>query len=169
MSRFSPAAAVLALAACTPALNWRETAVGATGLHASFPCKPDRAEHRTEFAPGRPVVLHAMGCEAGGASFAVVYGDFGSPGELAHALAQWKKAALARATVEGERPFVPPGALELPQSVEVRSRSQRADGSALQGRAAYFARGTHAFQAVVYAPAIGPGQADPFFAGLRFR
>lgn len=171
MSRVFPAAALLFLLACTPALNWRDTPVGAGGLHASFPCKPDKAERRTEFAPGRPIVVHALGCEAGGASFAVLYADFGATGELAQALAQWKQASLAasRATAESELPFQPPGALGLPQSVQLRSRAQRPDGAMLQGKAAYFARGTHAFQAVVYAPALKPELTDPFFAGLGFR
>lgn len=171
MSRILPAAALLVLAACAPALNWRDTAVGATGLHASFPCKPDKAERRVDFTPARPIVMHALGCEAGGASFAVVYADFGAPVELAQALAQWQQASLAAPGVisEGERPFQPPGALGLPQSVQLRSRAQRPDGAALHGQAAYFARGTHAFQAVVYAPVLKPELTDPFFAGLRFR
>jgi len=45
---------------------------------------------------------------------------------------------------------------------------QRADGGTLLSHAAYFARGTVAFQAVVYAPAMKPELAEPFFAGLRF-
>ena len=170
MSRVLPAAALLALAACIPALNWREGPVAATGLHAAFPCKPDKAERKSEFLPGRAVVVHAHGCSAGDASFAVLYADFGQAGEMPQALAQWKQASLAaaRAKAEGEQPFQPKGALALPQSVLVRSTTQRPDGTFLHSHAAYFAHGTTAFQAVVYAPAIKPELSEPFFTGLRF-
>src|SRR5438128_11127745 len=65
-NRFMPrpllAAALLWVAACTPTFNWREMAVGPTGLRATFPCKPDQVERRTAFLPGREIVLHAVGC-----------------------------------------------------------------------------------------------------------
>ena len=69
---------------------------------------------------------------------------------------------------EGEQPFQPAGALGLPQSVLVRSTTQRAGGRVLHSHAAYFARGTVAFQAVVHAPSMKPEFTDPFFTGLRF-
>jgi hypothetical protein len=164
------AAALLLAAGCTPTFNWREIVVGPDGLRATFPCKPDRAEQRTAFAPGREVVLHATGCEAGGAAFVVVYGDLGSAGELADALTQWKKASLAstKAKVEREQPYLPAGALGLKQSVLVRARGQHPDGKPVQGQAAYFARGTRAYQAAVYAGTLKAEMTEPFFAGLRF-
>jgi hypothetical protein len=164
------AAALLLAAGCTPTFNWRELTVGPAGLRATFPCKPDQAEHRTQIAPGRTVVLHATGCEAGGATFVVVYGDVGSAGELADAIAQWEKASLAatKSTVEREQPYQPAGALGLQQSVMVRAHGQRSDGKPVQSQAAYFARGTTAYQAAVYAPALKGEMTESFFAGLRF-
>jgi hypothetical protein len=38
----------------------------------------------------------------------------------------------------------------------------------VQSQAAYFARGTSVFQAVVYARALKPEMTEPFFTGLRF-
>ena len=163
-------AAVLLLAACTPTFNWREATVGPAGLRAMFPCKPDQVEHRSAFAPGHEVVLHATGCEAGGAAFVVVYGDLGSAGALADAIAQWEKANLAstKSTVDREQPYQPAGALGLRQSVLVRAHGQRPDGTPVQSQAAYFARGTLAYQAVVYARGLKSEMTEPFFAGLRF-
>lgn len=164
-------AAVLLLAAgCTPTFNWREVAVGPAGLHATFPCKPDQAEHRTAIAPGREVVLHATGCKAGGAAFVVVWGDLGSEGELADAIAQWEKANLAatKSTVEREQPYLPRGALGLKQSVMVRAHGQQPDGTPVQSQAAYFARGTSAYQAAVYSRTLKGEMTEPFFSGLRF-
>lgn len=170
MHRSIAAAALLMVAACTPTLNWREVPVEATGLKATFPCKPDHAERSLAFAPGRSIVVHAVGCEAGGASFAVLYGDVGQPTEVAAALAQWRQASLAAAKsrIEKEEPYQPAGALGLPGSTMTRAAGQRADGRAVQSQAAYFVRGTQVFQVVVYAERLTPEMAEPFFAGLRF-
>lgn len=162
---------LLSLAACSPALNWREVPAGPLGLRASLPCKPSSAERRMPMLPGRPEVnLQAQGCEAGGASFAVLAADIADPALLGVALAQWRQATLAN--VHGrpvaQAAFVPPGALALPESLRIDAQGQRADGSALETRTAYFARGTVVYQAVIYAPKVSAEMADPFFAGLRF-
>jgi hypothetical protein len=170
MLRPLAAAALLLAAACTPTFNWREVSVQATGLRATFPCKPDTVERRAQFLPGREMVVHATGCEAGGATFAILYGDVGQVEQLRAALVQWKKASLAasKSRIESERPYQPAGALPLPESTMTRAAGQHGDGSAVQSQAAYFARGTQVFQAVVYAGRIRPEMAEPFFAGLRF-
>lgn len=168
-----PTAAVLlfgwAVAGCSPAFNWREVRVDAAGLQAMLPCKPDKGARTVPMA-GRPVSLQVLGCDAGGATFAVLFADVGEAGRTAEVLAQWKIATLAtmRGTVAQERPFVPPGALGLPQSLQVVATGQRADGSKVQGHAAYFARGTHVFQAVIYYDQLQPEVADVFFSGLKF-
>lgn len=169
MPRSSTAALLLVLAACTPTYNWREIVVEPTPLHATFPCKPDRVERRTAFAPGREVVLHAVGCETGGAAFAVVWAEFPTA-ELDAALTQWRQASLAasKSTVNSQQAFAPAGALGLPSSVTVRATGQHPDGQPVQTQAAYFARGTMAFQAVVYAATLKPDMTEPFFSGLRF-
>jgi len=59
------APALIALAACTPALNWREVPLPPTSAVALLPCKPDHAE-RTVPLGGAPTVLSVTGCEAGG-------------------------------------------------------------------------------------------------------
>jgi hypothetical protein len=170
MRSLFPAAVLLAVTACTPTFNWREMTVSPANLHVTFPCKPDTAEHKIAFAPGREVLLHATGCETGGAAYVVVYGDMGSPAELADAIVQWKNASLAstQSTVKSEQPYQPAGALGLQQSVMFRAGGQRADGSPLQSQGAYFARGTFVFQAVVYASTLRAEMTEPFFTGLRF-
>jgi hypothetical protein len=170
MPRVFPAAVLLAAAACTPTFNWREITVDATALHATFPCKPDRAERKMPFTRERELLVHATGCEAGGAAYAVLWADVGTAADAAGAMAQWKQASLAtaQAHVEREETFLPRGALALPQSVLVRASGRRPDGSAVQSQAAYFARGSVVFQAVIYAPALTPEMTQPFFTGLRF-
>jgi hypothetical protein len=170
MPRVFPAAALLALAACTPTFNWREITVDAAALHATFPCKPDKAERKVPFTRERELLVHATGCEAGGASYAVLWADVGSPAELAAALAQWKQASLAtsHASVEREEPYQPRGALAQPQAVMLRATGRRADGTEVKSQSAYFARGNSVFQAVVFSPRLSAEMTEPFFAGLRF-
>lgn len=45
---------------------------------------------------------------------------------------------------------------------------RRADGSAVQGQAAWFVHGQQVFQAVVYADKLRPEAVEPFFSGLAF-
>lgn len=161
-------ACVLA-AACSPTLDWRELRVDATGLTAMLPCKPEKGAREVPMA-GRLLRLEGIGCDAGGATFAVMFADLGDAGQSAEVLAQWNRATLAnlRAAGAASKPFLPAGAIALPSSVQVDATGQRADGTAVQSRAAYFARGGRVFQAVVYAPTLRPDATEPFFQGLRF-
>jgi hypothetical protein len=158
-----------ALTACSPTFNWREVRPEATGLKAMLPCKPDKAARTVPMA-GRQVRLQVLGCDTDGATFALLSADIGDPARAGEALAQWKTATLAnmRSTSAQEQPFLPPGALGLPQSLQVVASGQRQDGSKVEGHAAYFARGSHVFQAVIYADRLKPEVADAFFSGLKF-
>ncbi len=167
--KFASLLCVVALAACSPTFNWRDVRVEPTGLKAMLPCKPDKGKRQVPMA-GRQTTLQVLGCETGGASFAILHADLGAPALAGEALGQWRAATLAamRATASLDSPFLPPGALALPQSLRAAASGQRADGRRVEGRAAYFAQGNHVFQAVVYAEHIKPEFGDPFFAGLRF-
>lgn len=162
-------AAALAIA-CSPTFNWRQVRPEGTPLQAMLPCKPDRAE-RTVPLGGRDVKLQVLGCDTGGATFAVLFADVGEPGRAAAALEHWQRASLAnlRAASSQSRPFVPPGALALPQALRVSAQGQRADGTPVRSEAAYFARGGLVVQAVVYAAEPRPEWLDPFFQGLKFQ
>jgi hypothetical protein len=157
-------------AGCSPTFNWRQVRVEPTSLTAMLPCKPDKATREVPMA-GRKVELTALSCEAGGATFAILFADIGEPARLGEVLAQWKRATLANMRSSGgqETPFRPPGALALPQSLQMVATGQRPDGSKVESHAAYFAHGSHVFQAVIYAGELRPEGADGFFPGLRFQ
>jgi len=161
-------AATIALLACSPTFNWREVHVEPAGLKAMFPCKPEHASRSVAMA-GSQVSLEALACDAGGSTFAVLFADIGS-GPAGEVLGQWQAATLA--TLHGsaarKQPFRLPGALELPQSLQMRASGQRADASPVQADAAYFAHGHDVFQAVVYAATLKPEATEPFFSGLAF-
>ncbi len=168
------------LAACSPTFNWREVRpentrlswrevrMESAGLRAMLPCKPDKAARTVEMG-GRQVSLEVLGCDTGGATFAVLSADIAEPTRTGEVLTQWKTATQAnmRASVTQEVPFVPPGALSLPQSQQVIATGQRPDGSKVDGRAAYFARGSRVYQAVIYADSVRADMVDTFFSGLR--
>ncbi|TFY98400.1 hypothetical protein [Ramlibacter humi] len=171
MPRFRAALllAAAALGACSPTFNWREVRVDPAPLRAMLPCKPDHGSRVVAMGPRR-VELAVTGCDAGGATFAVLQADLGDPGAVDEALRNWNRATLANLHApEGRsQPFLPPGATPLPSSVRVSASGQRADGTAVRGEAAYFARGSSVFQAVVYAADPKPEAVQTFFDGLKF-
>lgn len=169
--RVLPFAAALALTSCSPTFNWREVRAESAPLKATLPCKPDKAARTVPMA-GRQVELKVLGCDTGGATFAILVGDIVDPLRSGEVLGQWKAATLANmraSTGAQERPFLPAGAMALPQSLRVTAVGQRGDGSQVESQAAYFARGSQVVQAVIYADRVPPEAADTFFAGLGFQ
>jgi hypothetical protein len=158
-----------ALAACSPTFDWREVRTVQGGLAALLPCKPEKGSRTVPMA-GREVSLDALSCSTGGATFAVLTADVEDAARTGEVLAQWKAATLANlhSASSQEIAFQPPGAGKLPQSLQVVASGQRADGSKVESHAAYFARGSQVFQAVIYTDRLKPEAAEPFFSGLKF-
>ena len=172
MPRLPAAAALLccaALAACSPTFDWREVRIPSTTLKVLLPCKPQSGSRRVRMGP-LPVELQVTGCEAGGATFAVLHADLGDPARVDEALANWNKASLAtmKARAARVRPFALPGTTASTSSVRVSASGTDATGGPVQQEAAFFARGTSIFQAVVFSPEPRPQAIQPFFDGLAF-
>ncbi len=154
---FFAIAGACALAACSPALNWRSVSVPEAGLTLSLPCKPEHATRPVDLGRG-PVELAMTGCEADGATFAVSHLLLADPSQAGATLDVWRAAVRGR--MQAEPPdgpharFVPARALDLPQSVRMAARGRAPDGSAVAAEAVWFARleGTQArlYHAVVY-------------------
>lgn len=164
----APLAIGCALAACSPTFDWREIRTAQGGLAAMLPCKPDQGARTVPMA-GRQVSLQALSCSTGGATFAVLTADIEDAARAGEVLAQWKTATLANlhSSSAKETAFQPPGARSLPQSLQVVASGQRADASKVESHAAYFARGSHVFQAVIYTDQLKAEVAEPFFSGLK--
>lgn len=170
MPRLAPALLLaLAAAACSPTFNWREIRVDPTPLRAMLPCKPSQASRTVPMA-GAQVDLEVLGCDAGGATFAVLHATLPDASRANEVLVQWNRATLANlhGSATTSRPFNPAGATPLPGAQRVSATGKRQDGSVVRGEAAYFARGGEVFQAVVYASDPKPEWVQPFFDGLRF-
>lgn len=173
-------AVLLALAACSPTFNWRDTRPDDTRLALLFPCKPDKAEKKVALG-GQPTNLRLLSCDAGDLTFAVTVADLGDATKTATALEQWQNATLlnmraspvaasgdAKADATQVTAFKLPGAALQPAAVMVKARGRRADGAAVSGQALYFAQGSQVFQAVMYADKIPAEAAETFFASLKF-
>ena len=173
MSRFLTLsmAALLVLAACSPAFNWREVRPENTRLSLLLPCKPDKAQKVVPLG-GRPTTLSMLGCDAGGATFAVAVADMGDASKAASVLALWQNLTLANmkaapGTAQSMSLNIS-GASSEPAAVRVLAQGQRIDGAGVSGQAAYFAKGTQVFQVVMYAPKIESEVAETFFSSLKF-
>ncbi len=170
-----PVLAVALLAACTPQLNWRELRLAPTSAVALLPCKPDHAERSVPLG-GEPTLLVVNGCDAGGATFALMSARVAAGRAPDDLLAGWQQATLTNMRAAGEperQPFHPPNALPLAHAQRLLAQGQQADGRAVVAQAAWSARaaedgGTELLHAVMYAPQAQPDVADAFFAGIRW-
>lgn len=163
---------------CSPALNWRNVQLDGAGLTALLPCKPEHAVRAVDVG-GRTADLALFACDADDATFAVSHMLAPSAAEADAALAQWRRAVLARWQAEpsgvapATMPYVPVGALALPSSVRLAAQGRRADGDAIHAEAVWFARlegsGVRLYHAVVYAPSTRADAANTLFAGLTMR
>ena len=177
MYRFICSLATLCLVACSPALNWRTVSLPALGLAASLPCKPEHLERQIELA-GHPAQVRMSGCTADGVTFALACAALAEPAQAGLALTHWRAAVLATlqappAPQPGspqDQPFVPAGALTIPQSVRTVALGQQPGGSSVALQAVWFARvqglSVQACHAVVYSVQPRPEVAEAFFAGL---
>lgn len=163
------AALCVALAACSPRFNWREVRPDNTALSVLLPCKPDQAQRKVPLG-GQPTELAMLGCDAGGATFAIAVATIAQAGQLGPALVGWQTATLAnlQAGSPQSAPIGISGAAVYPPALRVIASGRRADGRSVQSQAAYFSHGSQVFQAVIYAEKIEPEIADTFFASLKF-
>lgn len=159
--------------ACSPALNWRETRLTNASLVALLPCEPD---HATRSVPlgGVPTELTMAGCDAAGATFAIMVAEVPAA-QAGSLLAGWRTATLANIHARDiqTQAFLPRGVLAVPESVRVTASGQRADGRPVAAQAVWVARlvsGQSAAQlvhAVVYSERPMSDAAETFFGGIK--
>ena len=161
-------AALLALAACSPALNWREIRPDGSGLLLTLPCKPDVQMRKVRLA-GQSVDLTLSACSSAGATWALAMADLGDPQRVTPALEELRQSAAANvgAAQAEPQPLVVPGATPNPRSVRLALNGHLPDGQAVQEQVAVFARGTWVFQATVVGERLPSDGVEVFFASLR--
>jgi hypothetical protein len=167
MLRVLPMAALLA--ACSPALDWRDVRPEGSGLALTMPCR-SKPQVRTVQLVGRPVQMALQACRAADLTWGIAFADVGDPARVGPALDALHAAAsqnlsAAQATT---LPFTLAGT--TPNEPHRRSafHGTLPDGAAAQEQVAVFARGTRVYQATVLGPRLPAEAVETFFASLRF-
>ncbi len=164
-----PALALL-LAACSPALNWREVPLANGELKALLPCKPDRASRKQNLAT-HDLDIAMAGCEAGGALYAVSVAELPAPDRALAVQVQWQANLLEnmRASGASNAAYAIKGASSTFEPVRLIAAGTGPDGRVVQAQGVWFARGTRLYHAVIYAERIGADMSEPFFGGLELQ
>lgn len=143
------------LAACQPALNWRETQPAGSGAAALFPCKPD-VEQRQGMGLAQ--------CKAGDLGFALSWADTPDPRQAGAALKAMTQALAAKLG----QPLPAPQGLQVPGMTPLPEAAQHRLASAGGiTRVAVFAHGGRVYQALMTGAKDDAAAWDGFMAGLR--
>jgi hypothetical protein len=157
------------LAACAPALDWREVRPDDSGVTLLFPCKPDSHARKVNLGPHQVrLVLYA--CTASGSTWALAFADMTDPALVGAALSDLRDAAAQNLSASAIRPLPlkVDGATPSPLSQRVEIQGRMPDGRPVTEQLAVFAKGTKVFQATVLGEKLEPEAADEFFRALRF-
>ena len=162
------ATACLALAACTPSLDWREVRPAGGGVLALFPCRPAQ-DARTVALAGAALKLNLESCQAAGATFALSFTDVQDPARVAATIEALRTAAVGNL---GGTPVVAgtavvAGMTPNPLAQRVRVDGRFPDGSAVREELLFFVKGTVVYQATVLGARVDASAVDAFFDGLK--
>ncbi len=169
------AAAVLAcLAACTPALDWREVRPAGSGAVLLMPCKPHGLERRLTLA-GHPTRLTLHACTADDQTWGLAFADIADPARMGDVLQALVQAAGANVSARAEPqatplqvPLVVRGATPNSASQWVAYQGRLPDGRPVHMQVAVFAHGTRAFQATALGAALPSEAVQTFMGSIRF-
>ncbi|MDO9316352.1 MAG: hypothetical protein Q7T97_17600 [Burkholderiaceae bacterium] len=158
------------VAACSPALDWRDTLVPDSGASAVFPCKPD-AHVRQVVLAGAGRKMHLASCMAADTVYAVSHVDVGDLGQVTEAMQALR--ALAAENVGGAAkviaPQTVPGMTPHPLAERLAVAGKRSDGSVIEAQAIFFTQATVVYQATVVGGHLDPDAVDTFFSALKLR
>jgi hypothetical protein len=163
------AALATGVAACSPALDWREARPdGAVQL--MFPCRPRQQERPVTLAGAQlPMRMHA--CSAGGSNFALAALAVAEPARVSADLAALRRQVVANLAgiASDERPLTLAGATPNPQSTRLHVVGRRPDGSRVVADLAFFVKGLTLYQASVVGSddAAERAAAETFFGAIR--
>jgi hypothetical protein len=167
--------ATLLLAACSPALDWREVRPGDAGLALLFPCKP-AVQTRAEPAPAAsspgagPQALGLAVCQAADISFSLAWAEVGDPTQLGPALREMRTSLLARLQAQaGPAQALAMAGMTPSDEAQQQSFETLSGGQLREGRVAVFARGLRIYQLVLLGARAGAAAQpwDSFVGGVR--
>jgi hypothetical protein len=164
------------LAACSPALDWRDVRTGAgqdaAELQLLMPCKPQR-ETRALLLHNTQTSFTLTACAAGGMMFSIGAADIKDATQVTPTLVWMRNRLAANIAAMGSSnspavSFVPKGATPNAEAKRLLLQGKRPDGQDLIEHAAVFTQGTRVYQAVVTAPLarFNRDAAEQFFGSI---
>ncbi len=147
------AAMTMALAACSPALDWRQAGPQGVDILLQYPCKPQSVTQPVVLA-GKRLDMSMTGCEAAHMTFALAHADLGEAALVAPALAELRRDAVSNIrgrVLHQQAAQVRNASSAQPDAVELDLAGQAPGGGALREHVVLFAQGTQVFQATVLA------------------
>lgn len=167
LQRLSLLPVCLMMAACTPALDWRDVRPAQSRIEAQFPCKPKSASRAVTLA-GAHVEMTVHACVADAVTWGLGVADVADPALVAPALLALATALQAQAQVPARtQPLHVPGM--TPQAGTTRlAMTRRRDGAgAVQVHVALFSKGTRVYQASAIGERPSAQALETFFGALR--
>lgn len=160
------------MAACAPALDWREVRPEGSGAGLLLPCRPSAHERVVQLA-GANVTMGLLACRADGVTWALAHADVGDPGRVGGALRELRESAAANvgasaASAPSMALGAVPGATPQPEAGRAAWSGRLPDGTAVQEQVLVAAHGTRVFQLTAIGARIAPEAADTFFGSVRF-
>ena len=159
----------MALAACTPALDWRDVMPDGAGLQMQFPCKPNRQSRDIRLA-GQRVNLTLHACAAAGLTWGLAVADVVDPALVGPALTELAASAAANlgAAAGATLPLRVVGATPSAAAGRQLLTGKLPDGKSVQMQMAVFTRGTRVYQASVLGGRVTDDAAQTYFDAMRF-
>lgn len=156
----------MALLACSPALNWRETRIGT--VTALLPCKPDKAQRDVPLG-SRVLGVELQGCEAQHMLFAISHIALQDPQQASAVIADWRSATLVnmRSTEVVERSYRVKGLPSHAAAVQITAQGRDASGAPVQAKLAWFVSGANVFHLAVYGSKLLDDLSEPLFSELK--
>ena len=152
------------VAACAPALDWRELVAAGTPVRVMLPCKPSVFARPVAMA-GQSVQWTLLSCRAEGATWSLGFAELADPATLGRV-----SRSLAATEMGAERlGWTGSGFTPHPDAGRWRWVRVAAEGQALRGETVVAVYARHVFRATVTAQQLDPEAVDFFFASLTVR
>ena len=160
---------VVGVAACAPALDWRDVRAPGSAASLLFPCKP-AAQSREVALAGPAVSMSLQACTTQALTFGLASADVVDPARVGPALRALRTAAAANvgAVTEAAAAWPVPGATPNESSGRVQLSGRAPEGKPLQMQLLLFAHGTRVFQASVLGESVADETVQTFYSSIRF-
>ncbi|HZV92914.1 MAG TPA: hypothetical protein VFF72_06820 [Caldimonas sp.] len=155
------------MAACSPALDWRQLPSSETGVTVLFPCRPERL---VRDVPLDHVALpmRLWSCTASGATFSLALVDVATAARVGPTLSSWRVHASANLGLAPVAlPYVVPGATPNDGSEAFAIATRPTGGPRIVGRTAFFVHGLRLYEATVLGAAPDTEAMEAFFGSIR--